>query len=177
MCERARGLRSTAAVVAMISATGCATVGVSTEGESHRPPTGPIDVQITRCIDRTETPARNLGQEAAQAFEQKLRATKEFVVAEKARHRLACEVTGFVEGSAVKRWVIPGWGATIGQVSAMLTDTQTGEVLIIARGNATVSGGGLYTIGADSYIVGTAVETVVEQLRGWARGVAPEGGG
>jgi len=155
---------------------GCASTGLSTEGESHLAPKGPIAVQVEPCIDRTETPERNLGLEATQAFAEKLPATREFVVVAKARYSLACEVTGFVEGSAIKRWVWPGWGATVGQVSAMLTDSQNGEILIIARGNATVSGGGLYTIGAESYIVGTAVDNVVEQLRSWARGAPAESG-
>jgi len=52
----------------------------------------------------------------------------------------------------------------------MLTDATTGEILIIARGNATVAGGGLYSIGADTYIVASAVDEVVRQLRAWATG-------
>lgn len=176
-CARRNALRCSGVVIAAASAlAGCATTGLSTEGESHPAPKGPIAVQVEPCIDRTETPERDLGLEATKAFAEKLRATSEFVVTVNARHRLACEVTGFVEGSAVKRWVVPGWGSTVGQVSAMLTDDRTGEILIIARGNATVSAGGLYTIGADSYIVGTAVDNVVEQLRGWARG-APAASG
>lgn len=165
-----RSLVWSGAALLLVLLEACVTEGVSTEGDSHPPPAGPIAVEIEPCIDRTETATRNLGGEATQAFAERLRATREFVVSEKARYRLACEVTGFVEGSAVKRWILPGWGATVGQVSAMLTDRQTGEILIIARGNATVSAGGFYTIGADSYIVGTAVENVVEQLRGWASG-------
>jgi hypothetical protein len=145
--------------------------------QSPRSLAGPIDVQVERCIDRTETPKRDLGAEATQAFEEKLRAAKEFLVTNDARHRLACEVSGFVEGSAIKRWLLPGWGATVGQVSAMLTDTKTGEVLIITRGNATVAGGGLYTLGAEGYIVGVAVDDVVGRLRAWARGESLEGSG
>ena len=130
----------------------------------------PIDVRVEPCVDRTETRGRDLALEATVAFEKELRSTKEFVVRDEARFRLACDVSGFVEGSSIKRWLLPGWGATVGQVSAMLTDTTTGEVIIIARGNATVSGGGLYTVGAETYIVASAVEDVVRQLRAWASG-------
>jgi len=58
----------------------------------------------------------------------------------------------------------------------MLTDGATGEVLVIARANATIAAGGLYTIGAEDYIVPTAVGQVYDQLRGWARGASDAGG-
>ena len=51
----------------------------------------------------------------------------------------------------------------------MVTDTRTGEIVLILRGNATVAAGGLYSAGADSYIISAAVEQVVEQLRTWAQ--------
>jgi len=158
-------------VVALLAA--CVQVSAVSDLPGRPPKTLPIDVRVERCVDRTETSGRDLALEATKAFEEKLRATKEFVVRDDGRFRLACDVSGFVEGSAIKRWILPGWGATVGQVSAMLTDTTTGEIVIIARGNATVSGGGLYTIGAETYIVATAVDDVVRRLCTWAAGESP----
>lgn len=167
--RRATSLLSLYAGAALLA--GCAAqVGGVADLPATAPRTLPLDLRLEPCIDRTETPGRNLGLEATRAFEEKIRATKEFVVRDGARFALACDVSGFVEGSAVKRWILPGWGATVGQVSAMLTDTRTGEVAVIARGNATVAGGGLYTIGADTYIVASAVDEVVRQLSSWATG-------
>jgi len=157
------------ATVALLA--GCAAqVGAVADLPAQAPRALPVDVRLEPCIDRTETPGRSLALDATRAFDEKIRATKEFVVRDGARFKLACDVSGFVEGSAVKRWILPGWGATVGQVSAMLTDATTGEILIIARGNATVAGGGLYSIGADTYIVASAVDEVVRQLRAWATG-------
>jgi hypothetical protein len=155
----------------------CVQVGVATDTPLKRPVPSPVEVRVEQCVDRTETKGRDLGAQATRAFEEKLRATKEFVVKDDARFRLACDVTSFVEGSAIKRWLLPGWGATVGQVSAMLTDTTTGEIMTIARGNATLASGGLYTIGADSYIVPTAVDDVVQRLRAWALGESPGAAG
>lgn len=170
---RRSAVASRAAGVIVLLAGACAQTGVSSV--SNEPPTRPlagrpIDVRVEHCVDRTETKGRDLGAQATRAFVEKLRATKEFAVTDSARYRIACDVSGFVEGSAVKRWMLPGAGATVGQVSAMVTDTATGEILVIARGNATVAGGGLYTIGADDYIVAAAVDTAVAQLQAWARG-------
>jgi hypothetical protein len=157
------------ATVALLA--GCAAqVGAVADLPAQAPRALPVDVRMEPCIDRTETPGRSLALDATRAFDEKIRATKEFVVRDGSRFKLACDVSGFVEGSAVKRWILPGWGATVGQVSAMLTDATTGEILIIARGNATVAGGGLYSIGADTYIVASAVDEVVRQLRAWATG-------
>jgi len=155
---------------------GCVQVGVTSETSVAQGRAKVFDVELEQCIDRTGTPGRDLGAEATEAFTKELRKGTEFVAAAGARYRVACEVTSFVEGSAFKRWLLPGWGATVGQVTAMLTDTRTGEVLIIARGNATVAAGGLYTIGADTYIVPSAVDQVMSQLREWARAGAPASG-
>ena len=152
---------------------GCVQVGVTSETSVAQGRAKVFDVELEQCIDRTGTPGRALGAEATEAFAKELRNGTEFSAAAGARYRLACEVTSFVEGSAFKRWLLPGWGATVGQVTAMLTDTRTGEVLIIARGNATVAAGGLYTIGADTYILPSAVDQVMNQLREWARTGAP----
>jgi len=167
--HHAMDLLLASATVALLA--GCAAqVGAVADLPAQAPRALPVDVRLEPCIDRTETPGRSLALDATRAFDEKIRATKEFVVRDGSRFKLACDVSGFVEGSAVKRWILPGWGATVGQVSAMLIDATTGEILIIARGNATVAGGGLYSIGADTYIVASAVDEVVRQLRAWATG-------
>ena len=167
--HHAMDLLLASATVALLA--GCAAqVGAVADLPAQAPRALPVDVRLEPCIDRTETPERSLALDATRAFDEKIRATKEFVVRDGSRFKLACDVSGFVEGSAVKRWILPGWGATVGQVSAMLIDATTGEILIIARGNATVAGGGLYSIGADTYIVASAVDEVVRQLRAWATG-------
>lgn len=163
-----------AVVVAACCCASCVQMGVTTEAPVSGGLVKVFDVEVERCVDRTETPGRDLGAEATRAFERELAKGGEFVLAAGARYRLACEVTSFVEGSAFKRWLLPGWGATVGQVTAMLTDTRTGDVLTIARGNATVAAGGLYTIGADTYIVPSAVDQVMSELRAWARGSAKD---
>lgn len=152
----------------------CVQVSVVSDLPARAPRTLPIDVRVEECVDRTETRSRDLALDATEAFRKALRASKEFAIKNEARFRLACDVSGFVEGSAVERWIMPGSGATVGQVSVMLTDTSTGEVMIIARGNATVSAGGLYTIGADTYILASAVDDVVRQLRAWAASGTPD---
>ena len=53
-------------------------------------------------------------------------------------------------------------------VGTLKTINISAEILIILEGNATVGGGGLYTVGAWNYIVPTAVKDIVSQLQSWA---------
>jgi outer membrane murein-binding lipoprotein Lpp len=129
-----------------------------------------LSLQVLPCINRTEYAARDIGKEATRALLDKLGAVNEFDVAVKGRYVLACDISTFVEGSAFKRWLMPGWGATTGQVAVMVTDSTTGETVAIVRGHATVAAGGLYSVDADRIILSSALDDVVQQLRQLAAG-------
>ena len=143
----------------------------STVDVSARPATsGPVTLILQPCTDRTGTQERDLAAEATQAFQKALTNTKDFEVTGSGRYRLICEVADFRAGSAFARWVLPGLGQTVGKVAAMVTDVKTGETEATVIGEARVSSGGLYTIGADSYIVSSAVNEVIRKLEAWAHG-------
>ena len=129
-----------------------------------------LSIQVLPCINRTEYAARDIGKEATSALLDKLAAVNEFDVDVKGRYVLACDISTFVEGSAFKRWLMPGWGATTGQIAVMVTDSTTGETVAIVRGHATVAAGGLYSVDADRIILSSALDDVVQQLRQLAAG-------
>lgn len=144
----------------------------STMQVSAPPPGGVVALRVQPCVDRTGTKDRDLGAEATEAFTKALSRSRDFRVDPGARYAMSCDVSGFAEGSALKRWVMPGWGATVGRVAAMIVDSDSATTLLIVQGNAAVKGGGLYTLGAESYILGTAVDDAVRQMSEWARGRA-----
>jgi hypothetical protein len=152
--------RDAASLLSLLLLAGCQTT--STVEVLAKPQTsGPITLALTPCTDRTGTKGRDLALEATQAFRKALSKANDFVIAEDGRFRLSCEVTDFREGSAFQRWLLPSTGQTAGKIAAMVTDAQTGETQTIVVGEARVSGGGLYTIGADSYILPSAVDEVI----------------
>jgi hypothetical protein len=163
-------LRILAVLLLPLLAAGCVTA-TNTETNAAAPPGGNVAFHLLPCTDRTGTQGRDLGAEATKALQSRLAAAG-LRVEDAGNYDIACDVTGFNEGSAVKRWLMPGWGATVGQVAVMVTDRRTGQIAITVRGNATVGSGGLYTIGADTYILDAAINDVVKQLRDWA-GVKP----
>lgn len=132
-----------------------------------------MQLKVQPCIDRTGYATRELGREATDALVERLAALPEFELKTDGRYVLTCNISTFVEGSAFKRWLMPGWGATSGQVAVMMTDSKTGETVAIIRGQATVAGGGLYTVGASQTILSSALDDVVKQLRLLAAGVVP----
>lgn len=134
----------------------------------------PVQVKVQSCVDRTGYAGRDLGHEAMVALIEKLKADAMFDVRNDGRYVLTCDISAFAEGSALKRWIMPGWGATVGQVAVMVMDSKSGETVAIVRGNATVASGGLYTVGADQYILRSALDEVVKKLHQVVSGAAPD---
>ena len=128
-------------------------------------------VRLEPCEDRTGFKGdRDLKAEATRAFTEKVKATKRFEIREDAPLVLTCDIERFVEGSALKRWTWPGWGRTQAAVAVIVWERPGDKVLATLRSESEVAAGGLYTIGADQYILGVAFDDIAKQLEAWAGG-------
>jgi len=154
--------------VAIFLAQGCVTQSQVQIAAPSPAPGKVLQIRLETCLDRTNTKERNLAAEATQLMAERLRSTPDFELRDDAPLVLTCEVTQFVEGSAFKRWLMPGWGATVGQIAIMVSNAKDQSALVIIEGNATVSAGGFYTIGAEGYILKAAADDVISKLRAWA---------
>jgi hypothetical protein len=154
-------------IVAAFIVAGCET---QTAMVTHQAPTAvaPREVRIEPCRNRTDFTGRDVGAEATRLLSDKLAAGGVFVLSPDGPLVLTCDVERFVEGSALKRWLAPGWGATQAQVAVVLWEQPGQKLLTTLRSQGAIRSGGLYTIGADRYILGVAVEEVVQQLHEWA---------
>jgi len=160
--------RAAASLLAAVLSA-CATV--TTADVASTPATRDVvTLQVEACTDRTHAEGRDLGAEATQVITRRLGAMPEFRLQPDGAYRLTCEVEGFVPGSALKRWIAPGWGQTNVQVAVMLQDRETGATALVLRGQTTVSAGGLYTIGADTYVLDAAIADIAGKMEAWARG-------
>ncbi len=148
---------------------GCVTQSASILPQGSAAPADRV-VQVQPCQDRSGFTDRNLGAETTRALIEKVRASRLFGVREAAPLSLTCDIEKFEEGSALKRWVWPTWGATIAQVAVSVWEQPGDRVLATFRGQASVRAGGLYTVGADQYILGVAVDEIVAQMRAWVSG-------
>jgi hypothetical protein len=128
-------------------------------------------VRIENCIDRTGLKdTRDLAAEATRSFTDKLRDAELFEISVDAQLVLTCDIERFVKGSAIKRWIQPGWGGTHARISVMVWEQPGDKMLAMFRNKASVENGGLYTIGADQYIFGAAFDAIIEQLKEWVQG-------
>lgn len=127
-------------------------------------------IKIEPCEDRTGfTGTRNLAEEATRIFTEKVKAMNLFEISTDAPLVLTCDIESFAEGSALKRWVVPGWGATQATVAVVVRDAPADRVLAVLRSQSSVRSGGLYTIGADQYILDAALSDIINQLEAWTK--------
>lgn len=160
------------AVIGLLAVAGCETRSAST---TVAPLGGEVErvVILEPCEDRTGLQtSRDLAGEATAAMAKAIRESEVFRTGAGAPLRVSCDVEGFIEGSAVKRWVMPGWGATKGTLRAAVWRTGDGgdAMLGVFESRGQVSSGGLYTLGADDYILDVAARDIVRQMEAWARG-------
>jgi hypothetical protein len=128
----------------------------------------PHKIRIERCTDRTDYKGKhNLAEEATRALIDKLEDSGLFEIAPEAQFVFTCDIERFAEGSAFKRWLMPGLGATQAEVVVMVWERPGEKVLAEFRSESAVKMGGLYTIGADQYIFGAVFDEIVDQLKVW----------
>lgn len=76
---------------------------------------------------------------------------------------LDSKILDYDEGNAFKRWLLPGWGATVLTIQSDLR--QDGQLVGTVDAKRTVSAGGGYTIGAWKTVFDQLAGDVVEDLR------------
>jgi hypothetical protein len=152
---------------------GCATQSATVKQfEQPFDPRKHSRIFIERCVDRTGYKGdHDLAEEATHALTEKVRNLGLFEISPDAPLVLTCSIERFSEGSALKRWVLPGWGTTNAQVSVMAWEKPGDKVMATFRSQSSVEAGGFYTVGADQYILAAAMEDIVKQLKVWVTGV------
>ena len=77
---------------------------------------------------------------------------------------LAADIVEYEAGDAFKRWLLPGWGATVLVVRGTLVDADNRTVGSV-EARRTVEAGGGYTIGAWETIFRDVANDIVTRLR------------
>ncbi len=78
---------------------------------------------------------------------------------------LNLDLTEFRPGNPFKRWVLPGWGCTVLAVKGGLCEQNGGKVVAEIDHQRTVAAGGLYTIGAEHYILNNVAYDLASDLK------------
>ncbi len=157
-------------LVGLATFVGCATQSVPQFREAfvqarHR------YVRMEPCRDRSGFKGeRDLAAEATQGLAEKLQATKLFEISPDGSLVLTCDIESFAEGNAFQRWLLPGWGATEARVAVIVLEKPEDKVLATLRSHSSVGSGGLFSVGANQYILSVVLNDIVNQLGEWAKG-------
>lgn len=73
-------------------------------------------------------------------------------------------LSSYAYGSAFERWVVPGQGTTECLVQGELRDAKTEAKLGVVLSHRTVSGGGLYSAGAGTWILDTVATDIADAI-------------
>ena len=162
---------------ALFLVSGCETYSAANVPQSKEPLESSI-ISVTPCQDRTGlTGERDLASEGTKALIEQLQQSNEFEIGESAPLKVSCDVERYIEGSAIQRWLVPGWGATQAKVKVAIWRMPDEEIIATFQSKAQVSAGGLYTVGAEEYILDVAIGDIVKQMEAWARGDLKENPG
>jgi hypothetical protein len=133
-------------------------------------------VKIEPCQDLTGfAGTRNMKEEGTRILTEKVKAMNLFEISTDAPLVLTCDIESFAEGSAVRRWLGPlAQGATHATVAVIVWEAPGDKMLALLRSRSSVESGGLYTIGADQYILDVAFNDIIKQMEAWTKGSGRE---
>jgi len=77
---------------------------------------------------------------------------------------LKSSLTSYEPGSAFKRWLLPGYGKTQCTLKTSLIDKKTGKILGEMVAAEAVGSGGLYSIGADKWILNVVAKSISDEI-------------
>ncbi len=83
----------------------------------------------------------------------------------KGKYVLKTTILTYEPGSALKRWIMPGWGATLLRAKSSLAKGADKKTIAEIDFDGNVTAGGFYTVGADKYIVDWFGEELAKKLR------------
>ena len=128
-------------------------------------PTIGIEVgKVTNETGKTFGPEINVEDMLRRALTEKL--TADYLLSDNTTQSklvLDSKILDYDEGDAFKRWLLPGWGATVLTIQSDLR--KDGQLVGTVDAKRTVSAGGGYTIGAWKTIFDNLAADVVEDLR------------
>lgn len=156
-----------AAITGIILAQyGCGTVDHKLTLKDNYTAQAGTSIEVGKVSNETgQTFEVNMEQLMTEALAEKLRTEGMFLTDGSAtKIVITSKIVEYDEGNAFKRWLLPGWGATVLSVQC---DLKEGSQLVgSAEARRTVSAGGGYTIGAWRTIFTSVAGDIVEDLKG-----------
>ena len=88
---------------------------------------------------------------------------------------LKAKLIEYEPGNAFGRWLLPGLGTTVCTVDAEILEKGTGALVGRVQSRQTVSIGGAYSIGADTYICKRVADDLIKEIEKRVQSERPDG--
>jgi len=88
---------------------------------------------------------------------------------------LKSKLIEYEPGNAFGRWLLPGLGTTVCTVDAEILEKGTGALVGRVQSRQTVSIGGAYSIGADTYICKRVADDLIKEIEKRVQSERPDG--
>lgn len=160
-----------ASLVALLLVAGCGTVEHKVDFDQHysvQPGTkvvlGPVKNQTGQSFDI------DVEKMLADAFSQALKERDlQYTEGNAPKLVFSADIVEYSKGDAFKRWLVPGWGATVLVVRGTLHDSDSRKVGSVDA-KRTVDAGGGYTVGAWETVFRDVANDVIVKLAEQVRG-------
>jgi len=151
----------------LLAVTGCGTVRHSATFAPSFSPAGGTKVAVNKPVNST---GESFDVDITEIMEQAFRnALDKNGLLQQATSRgdllLDTAIVRYAKGNAFKRWLLPGWGATVLEVRCTIKSQEDPTAFGTVEALRTVSIGGGYTIGAWRTICDSVAKDVVKELR------------
>ncbi len=147
---------------------GCATPQTSTRGGAGLLPRPGATIELRAVRNASgqtfEVDVASMLREAAQAALQEERLAAS-AATPNAPFLLDLDITEYRPGNAFQRWLLPGWGSTVLGVRGALVDRQSAVPAAVINYERSIHFGGLYTLGAWSWIFSSVAEDIAKDLK------------
>ncbi|MDY3204024.1 MAG: DUF4410 domain-containing protein [Arcobacter sp.] len=150
-------------ILFIILFTGCSTKGSLVLKEGYKFENNPkINVdKITN--DTSKVYEHNIEEFMKEALFEELKNNELLVSGNEAKIDLQVSILDYQEGNAFKRWLLPGWGATVLKVEATLKENN--DVIATSKIDSNIAAGGGYTIGAWKYVYTGVAKKLISDIK------------
>jgi hypothetical protein len=147
----------------LILFTGCSTKSSLVLKEGYKFENNPkINVdKITN--DTSKVYEHNIEEFMKEALFQELKNNELLVLGNESKIDLEVSILDYQEGNAFKRWLLPGWGATVLKVEATLKENN--DVIATSKIDSNIAAGGGYTIGAWKYVYTDVAKKLISDIK------------
>jgi uncharacterized protein YceK len=149
----------------VVGTSGCGTIRHSIAVDKNHTPTEKIDISVGKVMNTSnESTEVDVVALFKVAIDNALKSS-DFTQTREAGEQLifTANIIEYKEGNAFKRWLVPGWGATLLTIRGEVKYSNGVQVADIDATREIASGGG-FTIGAWEYIFNDVAKDIVLEM-------------